>query len=272
VNLWQRIGGNLSNYRNFPRIVGETGGKDFIFVHSSADVYSVSANAVRGAFEYQGQKCSAASRMYVPKSLWEPTREKMLDELAKVKVGPVEDFSTFMGAIITEEAFQKIASYIQYVRKHPKDYELIFGGEYDDSKGFFIMPTVVLTKDPKGKLMTEEIFGPVLTVYVYPDDGYEETLRLCESSAAFALTGSIFAQDREAILQAERILRYAAGNFYINDKPTGAIVGRQPFGGARRSGTNDKAGFWLNIARWLSPRTIKEALVPARDWRRPYMG
>ncbi len=272
VQLWQRISENLPQYKNFPRIVGETGGKDFIFVHSSADVEAVVANAIRGAFEYQGQKCSAASRLYVPKSLWEPIKSGLQRELSQLKVGPVEDLNVFMGAIISEEAFQKIVSYIEYAKQHPKEYSILYGGEYDDSKGWFVMPTVVLTKEPRGKLMSEEIFGPVLTVYVYPDEQYEQTLRLCDETTPYGLTGSIFARDRVAIATAERILRFAAGNFYINDKPTGAIVGRQPFGGARRSGTNDKAGFWLNIIRWMSPRAIKETLVPARDWRRPYLG
>ncbi len=272
VSLWQTIGMNLPNYKNFPRIVGETGGKDFILVHASADVETVVANAIRGAFEYQGQKCSAASRMYVPKSLWEEIKVGLQSELAKLKVGPIEDLSVFVGAVITEEAYRKIASYIEYAKKNPKEYSILHGGEYDDSKGWFVTPTVVLTKDPKGKLMTEEIFGPVLTIYVYPDEAYDEVLKLCDASTPYALTGSIFAQDRQAIVQAENALRFAAGNFYINDKPTGAIVGRQPFGGARRSGTNDKAGSWVNLLRWLSPRTMKETLVPARDWRRPYMG
>jgi len=272
VNLWQSIGTNLPNYKNFPRIVGETGGKDFLVVHASADIEAVVANAIRGAFEYQGQKCSAASRMYVPKSLWETIKVRLQNELPKLKVGPVEDLSVFLGAIITEEAFQKIVSYIEYAKKHPKEYSILYGGQYDGSKGWFVTPTVVLTKEPKSKLMTEEIFGPVLTVYVYPDDAYDEVLKLCDTSTSYALTGSVFAQDRQAIVQAENALRFAAGNFYINDKPTGAIVGRQPFGGARRSGTNDKAGSWVNLQRWLSPRAMKETLVPARDWRRPYMG
>jgi 1-pyrroline-5-carboxylate dehydrogenase len=272
IRLWNEIGKNLPNYKNFPRIVGETGGKDFVFVHASADLDAVAANTIRGAFEYQGQKCSAASRMYVPQSLWPALKQRFLTELPKIKVGPVDDLSVFMGAIITKEAFDKIISYIEEAKRNSKTYEIVFGGEYDDAKGWFVQPTVVLSKDPKSKLMTEEIFGPVLTVYVYPDNEFEKTLKLCDASTPFALTGSIFAQDRYAIVQAEQILRYAAGNFYINDKPTGAVVGRQPFGGARHSGTNDKAGSWVNLVRWLSPRTIKETLVPPRDWRRPYMG
>lgn len=272
VYLWGEIGKNLPNYKNFPRIVGETGGKDFIVVHPSADLDVVAANAIRGAFEYQGQKCSAASRMYVPQSLWPALKRRFTEELPKIKVGPVEDLSVFMGAIITKDAFDKIVSYIEEAKKDPKTYEIVSGGEYDDSRGWFIQPTVVVTQDPKSRLMTEEIFGPVLTVYVYPDGEFEKALELCDVSTKFGLTGSIFAQDRDAIVTAERVLRYAAGNFYINDKPTGAVVGRQPFGGARHSGTNDKAGSWVNVIRWLSPRTIKETLVPPRDWRRPYMG
>lgn len=272
VYLWQRIAQFLPTYQNFPRIVGETGGKDFIFVHPSADVETVVANTVRGAFEYQGQKCSAASRLYVPTSLWNPIRTRLEQEVAKVEVGAVEDLKVFMGAIITEEAFRKVVSYLEYAREHPDTYQILAGGEYESSRGWFIRPTLILSKDPKGKLMTEEIFGPVLTIYVYLDEEYESTLHLCATSTPYALTGSIFAQDRGAVVQAEQVLRYAAGNFYINDKPTGAIVARQPFGGARRSGTNDKAGSWVNVLRWLSPRTIKETLVPARGWRRPYMG
>ncbi|MFQ5794825.1 MAG: L-glutamate gamma-semialdehyde dehydrogenase [Candidatus Bipolaricaulia bacterium] len=271
VHLWQRIGEHLSDYRNFPRIVGETGGKDFIFVHRSADVETVAANVIRGAFEYQGQKCSAASRMYVPDNLWEPLKVRLNEELPKLNVGPVDDLSVAIGAIISDEAFQKIISYIEHAKQHPKEYEIVYGGDYDDAQGWFVTPTVVVTKDPRSKLMVEEIFGPVLTVYVYLDEAYEETLRLCDASTVYGLTGAIFAQDREAIEQAKRVLRYAAGNFYINDKPTGAIVGRQPFGGARHSGTNDKAGSWLNVARWLSPRAIKETPIPPRDWHRPYM-
>lgn len=272
VHLWNRIGANLPQYKNFPRVVGETGGKDFVFVHSSADVEIVVANTIRGAFEYQGQKCSAASRMYVPQNLWPAIRKRMTEEMAKIKMGPVEDLSVFMGAIITAEAYRNIVDYIETAKKDPKRYEIVFGGGYDDSKGWFIQPTLIVTQDPKSKLITEEIFGPVLTAYVYPENAYEQTLRLCDEASPFALTGSIFAQERSAVIKAERTLRYAAGNFYINDKPTGAVVSRQPFGGARHSGTNDKAGSWVNLMRWLSPRTIKETLVPARDWRRPYMG
>jgi 1-pyrroline-5-carboxylate dehydrogenase len=272
VHLWQHIGEHLPDYQNFPRIVGETGGKDFIIAHQSADVEALAANAIRGAFEYQGQKCSAASRLYVPATLWEALKARLLEELPRVKVGPVEDLSVSVGALINEDAFKKVASYIEYAKQHPETYEVLCGGTCDNTQGWFVTPTVVVAKGPQGKLMTEEIFGPVLTVYVYQDEAYEETLQLCDASTPYGLTGAIFARDRQAIAQAEAVLRYAAGNFYINDKPTGAIVGRQPFGGARHSGTNDKAGFWLNVSRWASPRTIKETLVPAHDWRRPYLG
>lgn len=271
VHLWKRIGENISSFRSFPRVVGETGGKDFIFVHSSADLEAVVTNAIRGAFEYQGQKCSAASRMYVPNSLWGEVKRRLVEELPEIKVGPTEDLDVFMGALITEDAFEKVVSYLDYARDNPGKYEILFGGEHDRSKGWFVNPTVVISKDPRGKLMTEEIFGPLLTVFVYPDEEYEETLRLCDDSTPFALTGSIFARDRAAIEQAEHLLRYTAGNFYINDKPTGAVVSRQPFGGSRHSGTNDKAGFWLNLVRWVSPRAIKETLVPATAWPRPHM-
>jgi len=271
VKLWQNISSNLNRLRSFPRIVGEAGGKDFIVVHSSADPGAVVANALRGAFEYQGQKCSAASRMYVPESLWEELRPMMLDELPQIKVGPVDDLDVSMGALISQKAFLKVQSYIQYAKDHPQEYEFLYGGRCDDSDGWFVEPTLVATSNPKGRLMTEEIFGPVLTVLVYPDAGYENVLKLCDDSSPFGLTGAIFAQDREAVAQAEEALRFAAGNFYINDKPSGSIVGRQPFGGARRSGTNDKSGYWLNVSRWMSPRTIKEALEPARRWQRPYL-
>lgn len=264
VKLWRKISENITRYKNIPRIVGETGGKDFVFVHSSADVKAVVTNIIRGGFGYQGQKCSAVSRVYVPKSLWPAIREGLLAELPRIKYGPVDDLSNYMGAVIDEGAFNKIVSYIEYAKAHPEEYEIIYGGHYDSGKGWFIEPTVILTGNPKGKLMTEEIFGPVVTVYVYDDDKYEETLRLCSETSPYGLTGSIFARDRYAIVKAEKMLRYAAGNFYINDKPTGAIVGRQPFGGSRWSGTNDKAGSWLNLLRWLNPRTIKETLAPKK--------
>ncbi|MBI3743441.1 MAG: L-glutamate gamma-semialdehyde dehydrogenase [Chloroflexi bacterium] len=272
THFWQRIAQHLPSYRGYPRVVGETGGKDFIVVHPSADPEAVVANTIRGAFEYQGQKCSAASRLYAPESLWPSLRHRLQDELANVKIGPVEDLTVSMGAVITKEAYDKIDAYLSHARDHGETYTFVSGGNSDARQGWFISPTVIETKDPKGRLMTEEIFGPVLTVYVYPDARYEETLGLCDESTPYGLTGSIFAHDRRAITQAEETLRFTAGNFYINDKPTGAVVGRQPFGGARRSGTNDKAGFWLNLARWTSPRNIKETTTPARTWQRPYMG
>jgi 1-pyrroline-5-carboxylate dehydrogenase len=270
VHLWQKIGSNLSRYRSFPRIIGETGGKDFILVHQSAKLEMIAPNAIRGAFEYQGQKCSAASRMYVPESLWPDVKSHMLEIIPKLKVGSTEDLETSVAAIITEDAYRNITNYIDYAKENSSEYEILFGGEYDDSKGWFVTPTVIITSNPDSKLICEEIFGPVLTIFVYPDSDYENTLDLVDRATTFALTGSIFAQDRMAIEYAEKKLRFAAGNFYINDKPTGAIVGRQPFGGARHSGTNDKAGSWLNMSRWLSPRTIKETLVPPTDWPRPY--
>jgi 1-pyrroline-5-carboxylate dehydrogenase len=272
VQLWQRIGQSLPDYTNFPRIVGETGGKGFIIAHPSADIDALAANILRGAFDYQGQKCSAASRLYVPASLWDSLLGRLQAELPGLKVGPVEDLSVALGALIGEEAFHKVVASIEYAREHPETYEIVYGGNYDSSNGWFVTPTVVVAKGLHGKLMTEEIFGPVLTVYVYEDEVYEKILQLCDTSTPYGLTGAVFARDRAAIAQAEANLRYAAGNFYLNDKPTGAIVGRQPFGGARHSGTNDKAGSWLNMLRWLSPRTLKETLVPVRDWRRPYMG
>ncbi len=271
VALWQRISSNLGRYRNFPRIVGEAGGKDFIVVHRSADPAAVAANAIRGAFEYQGQKCSAASRMYVPESLWEGIRDRMLEEMPNIRYGPVDDLGVAMGALINQDAFDKVKSYIQYAKEHPEEYEILYGGGYDDTDGWFVEPTLIVTTKPKSRLMTEEIFGPVLTVLLYPDYSYEMVLRLCNETSEYGLTGSVFAEDRRAIAEAENVLRFAAGNFYVNDKPSGSIVDRQPFGGARRSGTNDKSGFWLNMSRWMSPRTIKEALEPARDWRRPYL-
>ena len=210
--------------------------------------------------------------MYVPQSLWGVINGRMLEELSLVKVGRVEDLKVFMGVVIDQEAFEKVGFYIEYAREHLQEHQVVYGRTRDGSEGWFVTPTVVVTSNPRGKLMTEEIFGPVLAVLVYPDNQYEETLRLCDEATHYGLTGAVFAQDRQAVAQAERALRFAAGNFYINDKPTGAVVGRQPFGGARRSGTNDKAGFWLNVARWLAPRAMKETLVPARQWRRPYLG
>ncbi len=269
-SMWYTIGKNIRKYKSYPRIVGETGGKDFVFVHASADVDAVVANLVRGAYEYQGQKCSAASRAYIPKSMWNEFIEKFEAEVKTLKMGDVRDFSVFMGAVIDQHAFDNIMSYIQMAKDSP-DAEVIIGGNGDKSVGYFIEPTVILVKDPKFVTMQEEIFGPVLSIYVYDDDKYEETLHLCNETSPYGLTGSIFATDRQAIVKAEEILRWAAGNFYINDKPTGAVVGQQPFGGSRASGTNDKAGSYLNLIRWTTPRNIKETFNPVRDYRYPYL-
>jgi 1-pyrroline-5-carboxylate dehydrogenase len=269
-SMWKTIGGNIERYKSYPRIVGETGGKDFIFVHASADVQVLAAAAVRGANEYQGQKCSAASRMYVPAGLWPELKDTMFEMIREIKMGDITDFTNFIGAVIDRNAFKDITAYIDYAKNSPEA-DILIGGEYDDSKGYFIQPTVIQAKDPKFKTMEEEIFGPVLTVYVYEDSRYEETLHICDETSPYALTGAIFAQDRNAIILASKVLRNAAGNFYINDKPTGAVVGQQPFGGARASGTNDKAGSLLNLTRWVSTRTIKENFVPPKDFRYPFM-
>lgn len=268
--MWKTVGENIANYRSYPRIVGETGGKDFIFAHNSADVEELGTGIIRGAFEYQGQKCSAASRSYIPKSIWANLRDYLGKELKTVKIGDVCDFANFMNAVIDKNAFETITGYIEYARKS-SEAEIIFGGNHDDSKGYFIEPTVILTKNPHFKTMNEEIFGPAMTIYVYDDDKYEETLHLCDETSPYALTGAIFAHDRYAIATANKILINASGNFYINDKPTGAVVGQQPFGGARASGTNDKAGSFLNMVRWVSPRSTKENLVPPRNYRYPFM-
>ena len=268
--IWLAVGSDIRKYVSYPRIVGETGGKNFIFVHASADVEAVVAATVRGAFEYQGQKCSAASRMYVPDSMWPTLKDRMLEEIREIKMGDVTDFGNFMGAIIDKKAFETICGYIEYARTSP-DMEIIIGGGSDDSTGYFVEPTVVVSKDPKSRLMVEEIFGPVLTVYIYPEGEYDQTLELCDQTSPYALTGSIFALDRGAIVKAMYTLRHAAGNFYINDKPTGAVVAQRPFGGTRASGTNDKAGSWLNLERWVSPRVIKETFLPPRNFRYPYM-
>jgi 1-pyrroline-5-carboxylate dehydrogenase len=268
--IWRTIGTDVAKYVSYPRIVGETGGKDFIFAHASADVDALATALVRGAFEYQGQKCSAASRAYMPDSIWPQVKEKLIDQIRQIKMGDITDFSTFMGAVIDKKAFRTIVSYIEHAIESP-DCEILTGGGYDDSKGYFIEPTVVVSKEPKSKLMVEEIFGPVLTVYVYPERDFEETLGLCDQTSPYGLTGAIFAQERSAVLKAAAALRHAAGNFYINDKPTGAVVGQQPFGGGRASGTNDKAGSALNLARWVSPRVIKETFLPPHDFRYTYM-
>ncbi len=270
--MWKTVGNNIDKYKTYPRIVGETGGKDFIFAHHSADVKGLYTAIIRGAFEYQGQKCSACSRTYIPESVWNEMKDDFLSEVNGIKMGDVQDFTNFMNAVIDKAAFDSIVEYIEYAKKAPKDQaEIIAGGEYDDSKGYFIRPTVILAKDPHFKTMEEEIFGPVLTIYVYPDDKYEETLKVCDSTSPYALTGAIFANDRYAIELALKELRHAAGNFYINDKCTAAVVGQQPFGGSRASGTNDKAGSILNLVRWISPRTIKETWLPPHDYRYPFM-
>jgi 1-pyrroline-5-carboxylate dehydrogenase len=268
--IYLEVGSDIRKYIAYPRIVGETGGKDFIFSHVSTDVDALVCALVRGAYEYQGQKCSAASRAYIPDSIWPQVKEKLLAEIANIKMGDICDFRTFMGAVIDRAAFTGIGGYIDFAKSSP-DLEILTGGGCDDSTGYFIEPTVVLSKDPRSKLMEEEVFGPVLTLYVYPEKEYEQTLEICDQTSPYGLTGSIFAQERGAIVKAMDTLRHAAGNFYVNDKPTGAVVGQQPFGGSRASGTNDKAGSWLNLERWVTPRTIKETFVPPRDFRYPYM-
>jgi len=268
--IWLAVGSDIRKYVSYPRIVGETGGKNFIFAHVSTDIEALVAALVRGSFEYQGQKCSASSRAYIPDSIWPSVKERLLAEIGNVEMGDVTDFRKFMGAVIDQKAFETVSSYIEYARSSV-DMEILVGGGCDDSKGYFIEPTVVVSKDPKSKLMIEEIFGPVLTVYVYPEGQYDETLELCDKTSPYALTGSIFAHDRGAIVKAMNTLRHAAGNFYVNDKPTGAVVAQQPFGGTRASGTNDKAGSWLNLERWVSPRAIKETFLPPRNFRYPYM-
>lgn len=268
--LWKTIGENLPLYRTYPRIVGETGGKDFVMVHASADAQAVAVGLVRGSFEYQGQKCSAASRAYVPESLWPAVKTSMLADLADMKMGTVEDFSHFINAVIDERSFDKIAAYLT-AAKQSDSVEVITGGNFDKTEGYFIEPTVLLVSDPSYVTMCEEIFGPVLSIYVYPDAEFESTLDLVNSTSPYALTGAIFAKDRHALALANSKLRHAAGNYYVNDKPTGAVVGQQPFGGGRASGTNDKAGSILNMYRWLSPRTIKETLVSPTDYRYPFM-
>ena len=268
--MWKTVSDNLKNMKYYPRIVGETGGKDFIFVHNSADIDALVVAVIRGAFEYQGQKCSAASRMYIPKSVWIKFKEKYVAEIKKLKMGSADDFTNFMTAVIDKGAFKSITEYIDYA-KTSNEAEIITGGKYDDSKGYFIEPTTIVTTNPKFKTMEEEIFGPVFTIYVYEDQKFDETLELCDTTSPYALTGAVWAQDRKAILKMSDRLRNASGNFYINDKPTAAVVGQQPFGGGRASGTNDKAGSGLNIMRWMTVRTIKETFEPPKDWRYPFM-
>ncbi len=269
-SFWKTVGENTPKYKTYPKIVGETGGKDFIFAHHTACAKEVATAIVRGGFEFQGQKCSAASRAYIPKSLWGDIEKLIGSMLKEIKMGDVRDFSNFVNAVIDEASFDNIAGYIERAR-NSKDAEVIFGGKCDKSVGYFIEPTVILAKTPNYESMAEEIFGPVMTLYIYEDDKYEETLKLCNETSPYALTGSIFAHDRYAVMQADNYLRYSAGNFYINDKPTGAVVGQQPFGGGRSSGTNDKAGSYLNLVRWVSPRTIKETLVPPTDYKYPFL-
>jgi 1-pyrroline-5-carboxylate dehydrogenase len=270
-NLWKEIGANIDLYKTYPRVVGETGGKDFILAHPTANYLEVAIAIARGAFEYQGQKCSAASRAYLPKSLWVQVKEKLVADVKSFKMGSPEDFSNFINAVIDKRAFDKITGYIDYI-KQQKDAEIIVGGNYDGSVGYFIEPTVVVTTNPKFRTMCEEIFGPVITIFVYDDAKYEETLDLVDSTSEYALTGAFLANDRYAIEHASSRLANAAGNFYINDKPTGAVVGQQPFGGARGSGTNDKAGSYLNLLRWVSARTIKENFAPITDYKYPFLG
>lgn len=268
--MWQTVGENIAKYKSYPRIVGETGGKDFIVAHESANAEQLTTAIIRGAFEFQGQKCSAASRAYIPKTLWGPVREKLETDMATIKMGKTNDFSNFFNAVIDKSAFATITEFIDYA-KEASDAEVIIGGGYDDSKGYFIEPTVILTSNPHFRTMEEEIFGPVMTIYVYEDDKYEEALELCDKTSIYALTGAVFATKREAVSLAMTKLENAAGNFYINDKPTGAVVGQQPFGGARASGTNDKAGSYLNLVRWVSPRTIKETFEAPTHFAYPFM-
>ncbi len=269
--IWRQIGENLGAYKSYPRIVGETGGKNFIFAHPSAPADDVATAIVRGAFEYQGQKCSAGSRAYIPASLWKEVKERVGDMLKEIKMGDVQDFTNFINAVIDEASFDNIMGYIEHAKQAP-DAEILFGGKGDKSVGYFVEPTVILTTNPAFKTMTEEIFGPVITIYVYEDGAYEETLELCDRTSPYGLTGSIFSRDRYAIDKAFHKLRYAAGNFYINDKPTGAVIAQQPFGGSRASGTNDKAGGPLNLIRWTNPRCIKETFVPPVTYGYPFLG
>ncbi|MDZ4752168.1 MAG: L-glutamate gamma-semialdehyde dehydrogenase [Flavobacteriales bacterium] len=270
-NLWKTIGQNIDKYRTYPRIVGETGGKDFVAVHSSANADVVATAISRGAFEYQGQKCSAASRAYIPSNIWPAVKDRLIADVKSFKMGDPGDFGNFVNAVIDKRAFDKIKGYIDFI-KDQKDAEIVVGGNCDDSKGYFIQPTVVVTENPKFRTLCEEIFGPVITIYVYPENDWSHVLKLIDETSDYALTGAIISQDRYAIDEAMKALENAAGNIYINDKPTGAVVGQQPFGGARGSGTNDKAGSYLNLLRWVSPRTIKETFTPPTDYKYPFLG
>jgi 1-pyrroline-5-carboxylate dehydrogenase len=268
--IWKQVAENLSVYKSYPKIVGETGGKDFIFAHKSADPLALAAAIARGAFEYQGQKCSAASRAYIPRSLWEPVKNHLKTMLSEARTGGEMDFKNIINSVIDETSFNRIMAYIDLARKSPEA-EIIAGGKGDKSKGYFIEPTVIVVSNPHFITMEEEVFGPVMTIFVYDDEKYTETLKLCDETSPYGLTGAIFSNDKYAMIHACRTLLYASGNFYINDKPTGAMVGQQPFGGARASGTNDKAGSHLNLTRWVSPRTVKETLIPATDFKYPFM-
>jgi len=270
-SMWKTIGANIADYRNYPRIVGETGGKDFIVAHPTADVDELATAIVRGSFEYQGQKCSAASRVYAPSNLWPELRERLVQQVGELRVGDVSDFSNFMGAVIDASSFKTQKDAIEEAKAHGKS-KVVVGGDVDDSEGYFVQPTVIETEDPDFRLLRDELFGPVVTAYVYPEKKWDETLELVDKTAPYGLTGAIFSDDRFALADAGEKLRYAAGNLYLNDKPTGAVVAQQPFGGARASGTNDKAGSMWNLIRWVSPRTIKETFVPATDYRYPFMG
>jgi len=270
-HLWKAVANNLERYRSYPRLVGETGGKDFVFAHASADPVEVATALVRGAFEYQGQKCSAASRAYIPRSLWPTVREALTAQLSRVTLGDVRDFSHFMNAVIDGASFANLTGAISRAKADPGN-RVVFGGGSDDSVGWFVEPTVIEVADPRSFLMQEEFFGPLLSIFVYEDDAYEDTLSLCDTTSPYGLTGAVFSRDRYAFVKACQMLRYAAGNFYLNDKPTGAMVGLQPFGGARGSGTNDKAGGPFNLMRWISPRTIKETFVPATSFEYPFQG
>jgi 1-pyrroline-5-carboxylate dehydrogenase len=268
--MWRKVGENIAAYRTYPRLIGETGGKNFVIVHASADIAAVAAAIVRGGYEFQGQKCSAASRVYIPDSMWPQLRDQLVDEIQSIPMGDVSDFRNFMGAVIDARAFEKISGYIQAAKKS-SDAEVLAGGQTDDSVGYFIRPVLVHAKKPDYRTMTEEIFGPVVTVYVYSERDWSPTLELIDRTSPYGLTGAVFANDRKAIDEVRAVLRFSAGNFYINDKPTGAVVGQQPFGGSRASGTNDKAGSMTNVLRWVSARAIKETFVPPTDYRYPFM-
>jgi 1-pyrroline-5-carboxylate dehydrogenase len=268
--MWRTVGENIKGYRSYPRVVGETGGKDFIIAHPSANADAVTTAIVRAGYEYQGQKCSAASRIYIPDNLWPGMKDALVDQINGIAMGDVADFGNFMGAVIDRSSFDQLRGYIDFV-KSSADADILAGGEVDDSVGYFIRPTLIQARTPDYRTMCEELFGPIVTLYVYPENEWQETLELVNNTSPYALTGAVFSEDRAAIADAHRELRYAAGNFYINDKPTAAVVGQQPFGGSRSSGTNDKAGSKLNLLRWVSARTIKETFEPPTDYRYPYM-